>query len=236
MHSRYETFEFGSTVIPFTVSATYLGCSEGGATPGLVACLPDGGVPLLPTGDYQAVFVTSPSTSLRPAPVPVTVTARTEAPVATTPTSVAATTPTTTNDSTSPRPSLAPRPWPDFPADTGGLQHGEPTWAVILGGAYAHAGTHARRDNVVLADAMDFAADAGYTAGADGLRPRRADAALGEPPDAVGFYTVSVYFGSRPKLARHRRRSLQWATTVASWRRFAPSASTEEPLGTSFDW
>ena len=65
----------GKTSYPWTIRATYDECG-GTGNPPLPACLPGGGAPPLPTGEYRVVFFQSSNIVSAPASIPVRVTPR----------------------------------------------------------------------------------------------------------------------------------------------------------------
>jgi hypothetical protein len=176
-----RAFAVGRTTLPFTVSGTYLGCAGDSSEP-FIPCPPGGGLPPLPAGDYEATFVASDPTPLRPRPVPVTVVP----PPAETTTSTA-----------SPPSNAAP---PSFPPARSDLVHGEPTWAVVLAGAFVEPGTSLDA-NQTLVSAVAVAERGGYTTGPTDCDEGAAEA-VGAGPDARDFYTVSVYFATEADARR----------------------------------
>jgi hypothetical protein len=66
----------GTTRERISIRASYQACTNAEPSDGVPRCSADGGMPPLPPGDYEAVFVTSGEVDLLEAParVPVTVT------------------------------------------------------------------------------------------------------------------------------------------------------------------
>ena len=69
------TIAIGKSIYPETITASYGSCGGTGIPP-LPACLPRGGPPPLPAGEYRVVFFQSSNIVSAPAPIPVRVTPR----------------------------------------------------------------------------------------------------------------------------------------------------------------
>jgi hypothetical protein len=166
----------GETRLPFTIHATHQYCGQS-ADPRVPPCEPNGTPPPLTPGQYEAAYVASGESPIKPRPVAVTVVPATNESADTT---ASATT--------------------EFPPSLDPLQHGGLTWSVVLGGAYVEPGVNLDTDPT-LAAAVATAEAAGYTTGPTDCDVG-ANAALGVDPNAVDFYTVSVHFETEAA-ARH---------------------------------
>jgi hypothetical protein len=63
----------GESRLPFTVRSTYSGCATGPGAIAVPTCLPSGGLPPLPPGEYRATLVDSSTQLPSPPPIPVEV-------------------------------------------------------------------------------------------------------------------------------------------------------------------